>query len=74
MGHKFNFTFDFSFALIGCHTKVNYPSLPNDFSMTRKRIVELIPFLRVQALYEMQIALSSIWTQFGVSISNNDNY
>ena len=60
---------DSSFSQSSCHAKVNEPSLLFYLFTDLERIVEFLPFLRALASWEMQTALSRIWTQITVSIS-----
>ena len=74
MQHKANFYGVLSFSLIGSSTKVKESSPPCNLSIAGKKLFGCIPFQRVSALCEIQIALSRIWTQAAVSISYDDNH
>ena len=49
-----------SFAKTRCHSKIKEPRLPYYLPITGRRIIGVIPFLRVLVLCEMQIASSNI--------------
>ena len=53
---------------------VKEPSLPNYQSIARGRIVEWIHFPRALELFEIQAALSRIWTCITLSISYDDDH
>ena len=75
MGYKVNkrsltgLNSEFSFFRTGCHIQVKEPYLHYYLSIAGGRIVGFIPFQRVLALGEMQIASSRSWTHFAVFIS-----
>ena len=60
----------FSFSSTSCHTKVKEPSLPNYLPIAGRRIVGFISLL---VLYQMQTALSRIWT-VSSSYDNDNNH
>ena len=65
---------EFSFFWTGCRTKVKEHSLPYYLPIAGGRIIGFIPFSRVLVLWEMQSALSRIWTHVAMSISYDDNH
>ena len=64
---------EFSFSEAGHYTKVKEYSLPYYLPIAERRIVRFIPFSKIIALCEMQIALSRVWTRVTMSISNDNN-
>ena len=65
---------EFSIAKTGYHTRVKEPSLPHFLWIAGGKIVGCIPSPGVLVLWEMQMALSSIWTRITISISYNVNH
>ena len=63
---------EFFFSRNGCHINVKGPNLPHNLHIDKERKITFIPVPKILALYEMQTASSSIWTQVAVSISNDD--
>ena len=62
-------------VLTGWHTNVKEPSLSNYLPIAGGRIDELILFLRLFGLWEMQRDSFMIWTQITMSISyDSDHY
>ena len=56
------------------YPRLKSPVCPTILPIAGRRIYGFIPFPRVLALYEMQTALSRIWTQFSESIFFYDNH
>ena len=56
----------------GVYTAVKQLSLPNYLSIVKKRILRFISFARLFVPYKMQTTSPRIWTQFVVSIYNDD--
>ena len=65
---------EFSFSYSGFHINFNMLILPYYLSITRGKIVRFITFPMLLVLYEMQLALSRIWTCVTLLISNDQNH
>ena len=50
----------FFFSLTDYHIKVKWLNLPNNLYITGRRIFRFMPFSRILALYEVQIASSRV--------------
>ena len=65
---------EFSFSQVGCHIRVKEPSLPYYLPKAEEKIVWSITSSRILVLWEIQTALSRIWTGVTMPISIDNNY